>query len=61
MEFPEPVVKDVTDEKCSLEKGLSEMKLAEIIDKCDEHLHATVKCPWGVRNFCIKRATFPST
>ncbi len=58
MENPEPVVKDVTDEKSLLEKVLSEMKLAEIINEYDEHLHATVKCPGGVQNFCIKQVTF---
>ncbi len=57
--FPEPVVKDVTDEKLSLETVLSNMKLGEIIDECDECLHATVKCPWGCSEFLHKMGYVP--
>ena len=52
--FQKPAVKDVTEENLSLETVLFNIKLGEIIDKCDEPLHAMVKCPWGCSKFLHK-------
>ncbi len=35
------------------------MKLGEIIDECDEPLHAKVKCPWGCSKFLHKTGYVP--
>ena len=53
------MVKEGTDEKTSLEKVLFEMKLAAIIDECDEHLYTTVKCPQECLEFLHKTGYFP--
>ena len=59
IETPEPVVKEGMDEKSSLERALSEIKLAEIIDKCEEYLHATMKCPWECTVYFHKMGYIP--
>ena len=58
-DFPKSVFADVTLQQRDLEEAIDNNEGGQLIRACNEHLHATVWCPWGESEFLHKCGKLP--
>ena len=59
MATPPFIFKDVSSGRDALCGSLQRLVLRELMENCDKHLHATVRCPWGCTEYLHKAMSMP--